>query len=189
MLGNVCLLTIEFVKRAYAFIFGKINVLANKPKAWRISFLLEVVYRGWTVIWDQVLVAFSNCKDTQYLTLRNLIDNYLPLVLSIYSVLFKSGKTEMFAKSLFRCWLMLVCFTRHHYDKASLVWLSNVLYWKSIDHPLYHNMMNMLNAFDEYPVENSHSLLQAQTFDHDNGDKLRKKSQRVGCQERCVNEF
>ena len=138
--------------------------MANKPKAWRISFLLEVVYGGLTVIRDQVLVAFSNCKD-----------NYLPLVLSIYSVIFKSGKTEMFAKSLFRCWLMFFCFRRHHYDKAPLVWLSNFLYWKSIDHPLYHNMMNMLNAFDEYPIENFHSLLRVQTYDHDNGDTLCRK--------------
>ena len=37
-------------------------------------------------------------------------------------------------------------------------------------------MMNMLNAFDEYPVENFHSLLRAQTFDHDNGDTLCKKA-------------
>ena len=172
----VCVLNIEFFKRAYSFIFGKKKVLANKPKAWRISFLLEIMYGGWTVIRDQILVAFSNCKDIQYLTLINLIDNYLPLVLSIYSVIFKSGKTEMFANSLFRCWVMFFCFKRHHYDKAPLVWLSNFLYWKSIDHPLHKIMMNMLNAFDEYPVENFHSLLRAQSNEHDNGDTLCRKA-------------
>ena len=32
----VCVLNIEFFKRAYSFISGKEKVLANKPKAWRI---------------------------------------------------------------------------------------------------------------------------------------------------------
>ena len=93
----VSLLNIEFFKKAYSYIFGSKRVLASKPQAWRISFLLEVLYGGWTLIRDQVTVAFSNCKDLQYLTLLNLIDNYLPLVLSIYSIIFKSGNTEMFA--------------------------------------------------------------------------------------------
>ncbi|XP_065061436.1 uncharacterized protein LOC135688497 [Rhopilema esculentum] len=172
----VCLLNIEFFKKAYTYIFGENKVLANKPQAWRISFLLEVLYGGWTLIRDQIIVAFSNCKDIQYLTLLNLLDNYIPLVLSIYSVIFKSGNTEMFASSLFRCWVMFFCYKRHHYDKAPLVWLSNFLYWKSIDHPLYHTLMNMLNAFDEYPVENFHSHLRAETQDHDCGDMLRKKA-------------
>ena len=93
----VSLLNIEFFKKAYSYIFGSKRVLASKPQAWRISFLLEVLYGGWTLIRDQVTVAFSNCKDLQYLTLLNLIDNYLLLVLSIYSIIFKSGNTEMFA--------------------------------------------------------------------------------------------
>ena len=34
----------------------------------------------------------------------------------------------------------------------------------------------MLNAFDEYSVEKFHSLLRAQTYDHDNGDTLCRKA-------------
>ena len=44
----VCVLNIEFFKRAYSFIFGTKKFLANKPKAWRISYLLEILYDGWT---------------------------------------------------------------------------------------------------------------------------------------------
>ena len=36
----------------------------------------------------------------------------------------------------------------------------------------------MLNAFDEYPVENFHSLLQAQSHEHDNGDTICRKAKR-----------
>ena len=59
----VSLLNIEFFMKAYSYIFGSKRVLASKPQAWRISFLLEVLYGGWTLIRNQVTVAFSNCKD------------------------------------------------------------------------------------------------------------------------------
>lgn len=172
----VCVLNIEFFKKAYSYIFGERKILANKPKAWRISLIEELLYGGWTLIRDQVVVAFSNCKDVQYLTLLNLLDNYLPLVLSIYSVIFKCGNSDQYVDSVLRCWMMFFCFKRHHYDKAPLIWLSNFLYWKSIDHPLFYTITQSLNAFDEYPVENFHSILRAQTSHSDNGELLRQKA-------------
>ena len=150
--------------------------MANKPKAWRISFLLEILYGGWNAMRDQVVVALSNCKDVQYLTLINLTDNYLPFVLSIYSVVFKNGNADLYATSLFRCWVMFFCFKRHHYDKAPLVWLRNFLYWKSTNHPLYYTLISMLNAFDEYPIENFHSFLRAQSNGYDSCDLLCQKA-------------
>ena len=40
----VCLLNISFFKRVYKFIFGPNKILANKPKPWRVSLILEVLY-------------------------------------------------------------------------------------------------------------------------------------------------
>ena len=134
----LCCLNIAFFQKAYSFIFGKRKVLATKPKPCRISMIEELLYGGWTKIRDHVIIAFSNSKDIQYLTLLNILDNYLPLVLSIYSVIFKTGHTEEDIDAMLRCWLMFFCFKRHHYDKAPLVWLSNVLFWKSNNHPLFH---------------------------------------------------
>ncbi len=133
---NLCLQNINLFKKAYGFIFGERKVLANKPKPWRISLLEELIYGGWLLIREQVVIAFSKCKDLEYLTLLNILDNYLPLVLSIYSAVFKTGKTDLYVSSMFRCWMMFFCFKHHHYDKAPLVWLSDFLYWKSQDHPL-----------------------------------------------------
>ena len=114
-----CVLNIEFFTKAYSCIFGQMKVLAKKPKAWRISLIEELLYGGWTLIRDQVVVAFSNCKDVQYLTLLNLLDNYLPLVLSIYSVIFKCGNSDQYVDSLLRCWMMFfvlsaITMTRPH---------------------------------------------------------------------------
>ena len=51
-----------------------------------LSLLLKVVYGGW----PDIRKRFFACKDIKYQTVLNLLDNYLPLVLSIYSVVFSS---------------------------------------------------------------------------------------------------
>eukprot|EP00112_Aurelia_sp_Birch-Aquarium-sp1_P024080 Seg745.7 transcript_id=Seg745.7/GoldUCD/mRNA.D3Y31 product="hypothetical protein" protein_id=Seg745.7/GoldUCD/D3Y31 len=131
---------------------------------------------GWTLVRDQVIVAFARCKDVQYLILLNILDNYLPAVLSVYSIIFKSGNTRQYDDVLLRLWVMFFSYKRHHYNKAPLVWLSNFLFWQNQNHPLFHALMQHLNAFDEYPVENFHSVLRAQTNESDSGKLLRQKA-------------
>ena len=155
----VCCLNIELCQFFYTWVFGKHKMLANKPQAWRVTLVLEIMYGGWTLIRDQASISFSQCKDIQYLTFVNIFDNYLPTVLSIYSMVFKSGKTMLYIDALLRVWTMFFCYKRHHCNKAPLVWLSNFLFWKKNDHPLFQTLMQQLNAFDEYPVENFHSIL------------------------------
>ena len=41
--GCVCLLNIELFKKAYSYFFGEQNILANKPKTWRIFLILELL--------------------------------------------------------------------------------------------------------------------------------------------------
>lgn len=156
----------------YSFLFGSKAKLAMKPKPWRVSLLLEVMYGGWTLIRDLILSVFSQCKDVQYLTLLNLLDNYAPLVLSIYSIVFKSNNYDLYCQSLLQCWVMMLVFKRRHYDKALLVAISLLRYWKDQSHPFHQVMQNSLVAFDEYPIENFHSVLRARTRATDNGDQI-----------------
>ena len=53
--------------------------------------ILETVYGGWLHIRDSVKEKFKQSRGIEYRTLLNLLDNYLPLVLSIYSVSFKEA--------------------------------------------------------------------------------------------------
>ena len=71
---------------------------------------------------DMILSVFCKCNDVQYLTLLNLLDNYVPLVLSIYSIVFKSNKYDLFFQSVLRCWAMFVVF------KTLLLMLSTLLH-------------------------------------------------------------
>ena len=44
-----------------------------------------------------------------------------------------------------------------------LAFLSDIQYWTQINHPILLILKIHLNAFDEYPVENFHSLVRRQT--------------------------
>ena len=163
----------------YSFLFGKKAKLARKPQPWRISLLLEIIYGGWTLIRDMVLSVFSQCKDVQYLTLLNLLDNYAPLVLSIYSIVFKCNDLELYCQSVLRCWVMLMVFGRRHYDKALLVALSMFRYWKDHGHPFHDTLATSLAAFDEYPVENFHSVLRARTKEGNTAEQISLRAKEI----------
>jgi len=44
-----------------------------------------------------------------------------------------------------------------------LAFLSDIQYWTQINHLIFLTLKKYLNAFDEYPVENFHSLVRRQT--------------------------
>jgi hypothetical protein len=94
----------------YATLFGKKAKLGKKPQAWRVSLLLEVLYGGWTLVRESILSVFCFCKDIEFLTLVNLVGNYVPLVLSIYSIVFKCNDYELYCKSLLRILVMFMVF-------------------------------------------------------------------------------
>ena len=168
-----------FFAELYSFLFDTKNPLSKKPKPYIISFLLEVLYGGRTLVRGEIIAAFPNCKDIEYLTLLNLLDTYIPMTLSIYSLVFKSNMATEYYQSLFRCWVMFLLFRRRHYDKAPLIALSNIEYWKSVGHPIIIPISSSLPAFDEYPVENFHSLLRARTTETDNADKISHRQKKL----------
>ena len=163
----------------YSFLFGRKAKLAKKPKPWRISLLLEVMYGGWTLVRDMIMSVFCKCKDVQFLTLVNLLDNYIPLVLSIYSIIFKCNKYDLFFKSLLNIWVMFVLFRRRHYNKALLIMLSTFLHWQGNAPSMFETIREHLAAFDEYPVENFHSVLRRRTKDTDTADEIAAKAKEI----------
>ena len=138
---------------------------------------------------DTIMSVFSNCKEIEFLTLINFVDNYVPLVLSIYSVIFKCNNYDLYCKSLFHCWIMMMVFQRRHYDKALLVALSTFEYWKESTHPMHQLIKNYLVAFHEYPVENFHSVLRARTHETDNAAQIQEKAKEIDACKDEMKEF
>ncbi len=85
---------------------GKISKEATSMESVPI---MEVLYGGWTLVRESILSAFCFCKniDIEFLgilALVNLVKNYVPLVLIIYSIVFKCNDYELYCKSLLRIW-------------------------------------------------------------------------------------
>ena len=184
---NVVLKFITFFKAFYRHLFQK--QLANKPKPWRITLMLELLYGGWTLIRQPVLTRLQRFKDVQFVTLLNLVDNYVPLTLSIYSVYFKADAFDQYFLAMQQVWVMYYTFQRKHYDKAPLVWLSNVAYWKYTGHPLYTLVKNNLHLTDEYPIENFHSLLRARTNEWDTPAAIQRKARLIDANKHNLQHF
>jgi len=78
-----------FFSVMYTYIFREKKSLAQKPKLWRINLLLEISRSAWQEISMTVEMKFEFlCKDAEYLALRDLFDNTIPLVLDVYAVFF-----------------------------------------------------------------------------------------------------
>ena len=53
------------------------------------------------------------------------------------------------------------------------------LHWGNYSKHLYQLLQNHITVFDEYPVEDKHSILRAQTKPSDTADELRKKAKAI----------
>ena len=90
----------------YKAMFGEKRILADHPQPWRILLVTELAYGSWTLVRDSLLQFFSKSKDVQILTLINLLDNYLPLVLTVYSTIFKGNNLDQYMDAMLRAWVM-----------------------------------------------------------------------------------
>ena len=77
--------------------------------------------------------------------------------------MFKNNYTEHYFQSVLCCWVMLSVFKRRHYDKALLILLTTFHHLRNINHPFFEIIKKSRVAFDEYPVENFHSILRGRT--------------------------
>ena len=145
---NVVLKYIIFFKALYHHLFNK--TLANHPKPWCITLHLELVFGGWSLIRQPVLAKLQRFKDLQFMTFLNLVDNYAPLSLAVYSIYFKANAFDLYFLAMQQVWLMYYSFNRRHYDKAPLVWLANIAYWQQVQHPLYTLLRSNCGVFDTH---------------------------------------
>ncbi|GBB94437.1 hypothetical protein RclHR1_23560002 [Rhizophagus clarus] len=86
---HVMIIYHSFFEQMFHFVFGKNKKLAKKPKPWRINLLLELARSGWIKIKNEVMQKFgSTCKDVEYRTVIDLLDNLIPATLDVYAILF-----------------------------------------------------------------------------------------------------
>ena len=140
---TLCSFLSSIFQTVYETIFSR-SKLADNPKPWRISLILEIVYGGWTLIRHTVMAKFLRFKDAEYGTLFTLLDSYIPLVLSIYSISFKLNNFSEYFRAMIRIWIMFTCLQRRHYYKALLVWINMCSHWGKHAPQLYNLLRNYI---------------------------------------------
>ena len=78
-----------------------------------------------------------------------------------------------------RIWVMFTCLKRRHYNKAPLVWMNMCAHWGNYCPQLYKLLQQNITIFDEYPVENTHRIIRAQTKPSDTAEQLKKKAKSI----------
>ncbi|UZO28851.1 uncharacterized protein OCT59_022358 [Rhizophagus irregularis] len=172
----------------YHNLFGDKKILSQKPKQTVINLILHLTYHGWKNIRDIVTKRFGNLKDAEYQMMIDLLDNSIPLTLDIYAILFRSGFFEGYLESTVKIWILFQRLRRHNYNKAPLMFLSDVFYWTSKNHPIINILKNNLPIFNDYFVENFHSSLRHQTAESNSELQIIQKAKIIDA-ERNNNPF
>ena len=168
-----------FFEMIYHDLFGANKILAQKPKPRLINLILNLTFYGWKNIRDLIINRFGNIKDVEYLMMIDLLDNSLPLTLDIYVKLFRCGFFEGYLESIIKIWILFQRLHRHNYNKAPLIFLSDVFYWTLNDHPILDILKNNLPIFNDYFVENFHSSLRYQTAESNTDKQIIQKAKTI----------
>jgi len=116
---QVLLMYHSFFEKLFHFVFGERKKLAKKPRPWRINLLLELARNGWIKIKSKIMDKFGQtCKDVEYQTIIDLLDNLVPATLDIYTFLFRSGLFDEYVETVFRIWTFALRWKRKNYNKA-----------------------------------------------------------------------
>ena len=177
-----------FFEMLYHDLFGDKKVLSQKPKQTVINLILDLTFNGWKKIRKVIMNRFKNSKDAEYRMMIDLLDNSIPLTLDIYAVLFRSGYFEGYLESVVRIWVLFQRLRRHNYNKAPLVFLSDVFYWDLNNHPMADILKKNLPIFNDYFVENFHSSIRSQTAESNNALQIIQKAKIIDA-ERNNNSF
>jgi hypothetical protein len=170
-----------FFEKLFHYVFGSRKILAKKPRPWRINLLLDLAYTAWSKIRMHIIKKFGAlCKDIEYRTLADLLDNIIPAALDVYAVLFRSGSYEEYTEAIFRIWTFALRWKRRNYNKAPLAFLSDIFYWEKNKHPMLDAVQTFLVNFNDYWVENMHSRIRATTSAKDSADNIIKQAYLLG---------
>ena len=102
--------------------------LPLRPKLFRCELVVTAAFLGWKLIRKEIIALFKTSRDLEYLCLYNILEEVLPIVVLHYPVIFKSGSLGVYRSAMRRLGLLFMIWKRHHYDRATLSWLSGDQY-------------------------------------------------------------
>eukprot|EP00118_Oscarella_pearsei_P022184 m.253168 g.253168 ORF g.253168 m.253168 type:complete len:759 (+) comp40368_c2_seq5:2568-4844(+) len=143
-------------------VFGQKKNLPKKPSHPRMATLLTALLTGWLVIRPKILEMFGICKDIEYLMLRHLLEELVPLVFFFYATIHRGSNFQLWQASMINLTIMFITQQRHNYNKAMLATISDCLHYETIIPEWKSTFSIFMNVFTEKKVEIFHSLLRMQ---------------------------
>ena len=166
-------------KEIYGSVFGQRVRLPEKPRPDKVALCITLSFCGWLNIRSQVIQAFGLSKDTEYTCLLHLFEELIPLCFLHYPVIVRGGQFEELTSSMKRLAIMFVAMDRHHYNKASLSWLSDVQHQQT-NFPEYYDAKGTLRpVLNEKKVEIFHSKLRSKIKKTDKGAKIQETARLI----------
>lgn len=102
--------------------------LSAHPHGYFAAWVLMCLLRGWLRIRDEVLEAMSCSTDLQWLTLRNFLENVIPVSASLYQHVFHMGpKFSDRYRELLHHQAVLFQQSNYNYRKIQVIWLHKSL--------------------------------------------------------------
>ena len=149
-------------KKSHKHPMGRHDTSSRRDSAWRLNYSKK---SGYGSIWPMYkTIAHSSQNARQFLL----------AILSLYSVVFKIGNTELYADTFLSVWAMFFCYKQYHYNNPLNSDKQHSLLPKAGS--LFTHLIKSFNAFDAYPIEKFRSMLHAQTSENDSGESLHKKA-------------
>ena len=146
----------------FKHLFGTRKVLPKKPRYERMTTLIAAVIGGWMMIRENILALFEIGKDREFLLLRHLLDELVPLVFFFYSTIHRGSLYHLWQNSMIRLSIVFIIQQHHHYNKAMLSTISDWLHYETVLPEWTPTFSRYLNVLSEKKVEIFHSLLRMQ---------------------------
>ena len=170
-----------FFSGLYKALFGANRQMAAKPKPYRLSTMIAAVYGGWCLVRGFVKDHFGFCKDIQFQLLQYLLDELVPLIFSFYSTIFSSGNYDMWFDAIMRFAILFIIQKRKHYDKATLCFISDILFTQTNHPDRFSLLCRALSGLSEKKVEVVHSLLRAHISEWTTAEQIRRIAHVISC--------
>lgn len=158
----------------YKAVFGQRKVLPLKPKPDKVTLCITLAFAGWLQVRDNLINAFGQCKDVEYACLFHLFDELVPLNFMHYPVVVRGGNFEQLEVAMKRLSLMFIAMDRHHYNKASLSWISDTNYQRASFPDYLQAKEDLCPVITEKKVEVFHSKLRSHINKNDKAPKIQE---------------
>ena len=158
----------------YKAVFGVRKVLPAKPKPDKVALCITLAFAGWLQVRDHVINAFGECKDVEYVCLFHLFDELVALNFMHYPVIVKGGNFQHIQEAMKRLSLMFIAMDRHHYNKASLSWISDLEHQQRTSPDYFQAKQHLCSVITEKKVEIFHSKIRSRIDKNDKAPKIQE---------------